>query len=290
MNFFRKLEQKFGRYAIHNLMYYIIFLYGAGIVIDLVNPLFYPLYLSLDAGAIMHGQVWRLVTFLVCPPNSGGSMSALGLFFNLIMMYLYYNLGNTLERVWGVFRFNAYFFTGIVGHILAAFIIYFITGKSYQLSTYYLNNSLMLAFAATFPQMKFYLWGVLPVKALWLAVFIGAEFVLDFLIGGFPVKIAIALSLANFILFFMLSKGSTYSPREIKRKQEFKTQMKKAEVQKIVHGHHRCAVCGRTEMDDPNLEFRYCSKCAGGLEYCMDHLYTHKHVTEEELMEAQKKS
>ena len=41
---------------------------------------------------------------------------------------------------------------------------------------------------------------------------------------------------------------------------------------------HRCAVCGRTERDDAELEFRFCSKCKGNFEYCMDHLYTHEHV------------
>ena len=47
---------------------------------------------------------------------------------------------------------------------------------------------------------------------------------------------------------------------------------KSAEVTK-----HKCAVCGRTEKDDPNLEFRFCSKCNGNYEYCQDHLYTHIH-------------
>ena len=71
--------------------------------------------------------------------------------------------------------------------------------------------------------------------------------------------------------------------REIKRKQKFKSDMKTAQAEKIRLTHHKCAVCGRTEKDDPNLEFRYCSKCEGNLEYCMDHLYTHKHVTKEDL-------
>ena len=44
---------------------------------------------------------------------------------------------------------------------------------------------------------------------------------------------------------------------------------------------HKCAVCGRTELDAPDLEFRYCSKCAGDHEYCSEHLYTHTHVTED---------
>mgnify|MGYP002233013606 FL=1 len=152
MKFLRKLERNFGKYAVPNLMYYIILMYGAGIVIALVMPGLYYQYLCLDAAAILRGQVWRLVTFLICPPSSG-------IFFNLIAMFLYYSLGTTLERVWGTFRFNLYFFSGILFHIIAAFVIYFLMGVSVPLTPFYLNNSLFLAFAATFPQMQFYLYG-----------------------------------------------------------------------------------------------------------------------------------
>ena len=277
MKFLRKLERNFGKYAVPNLMYYIILMYGAGIVIDLVMPGLYYQYLCLDAAAILRGQVWRLVTFLICPPSSG-------IFFNLIAMFLYYSLGTTLERVWGTFRFNLYFFSGILCHIIAAFVIYFLMGVSVPLTPFYLNNSLFLAFAATFPQMQFYLYGLLPIRAYWLGIFIGAEFLYEFLFGGLIARICIGLALLNFVIFFMMTRNySKISPREIKRKQKFKSDMKTAQAEKIRLTHHKCAVCGRTEKDDPNLEFRYCSKCEGNLEYCMDHLYTHKHVTKEDL-------
>ena len=277
MKFLRKLERNFGKYAVPNLMYYIILMYGAGIVIDLVMPGLYYQYLCLDAAAILRGQVWRLVTFLICPPSSG-------IFFNLIAMFLYYSLGTTLERVWGTFRFNLYFFSGILFHIIAAFVIYFLMGVSVPLTLFYLNNSLFLAFAATFPQMQFYLYGLLPIRAYWLGIFIGAEFLYEFLFGGLIARICIGLALLNFVIFFMMTRNySKISPREIKRKQKFKSDMKTAQAEKIRLTHHKCAVCGRTEKDDPNLEFRYCSKCEGNLEYCMDHLYTHKHVTKEDL-------
>lgn len=277
MKFLRKLERNFGKYAVPNLMYYIILMYGAGIVIDLVMPGLYYQYLCLDAAAILRGQVWRLVTFLICPPSSG-------IFFNLIAMFLYYSLGTTLERVWGTFRFNLYFFSGILFHIIAAFVIYFLMGVSVPLTPFYLNNSLFLAFAATFPQMQFYLYGLLPIRAYWLGIFIGAEFLYEFLFGGLIARICIGLALLNFVIFFMMTRNySKISPREIKRKQKFKSDMKTAQAEKIRLTHHKCAVCGRTEKDDPNLEFRYCSKCEGNLEYCIDHLYTHKHVTKEDL-------
>ena len=277
MKFLRKLERNFGKYAVPNLMYYIILMYGAGIVIDLVMPGLYYQYLCLDAAAVLRGQVWRLVTFLICPPSSG-------IFFNLIAMFLYYSLGTTLERVWGTFRFNLYFFSGILFHIIAAFVIYFLMGVSVPLTPFYLNNSLFLAFAATFPQMQFYLYGLLPIRAYWLGIFIGAEFLCEFRFGGLIARSCIGLALLNFVIFFMMTRNySKISPREIKRKQKFKSDMKTAQAEKIRLTHHKCAVCGRTEKDDPNLEFRYCSKCEGNLEYCMDHLYTHKHVTKEDL-------
>ena len=112
-----KMERKFGRYAIPNLMYYIVILYAVGVLVQMMAPAFYIQYLMLDARAILHGQIWRVVTFMIWPPSGS-------LFFNLIAIYLYYNLGMTLERVWGTFRFNVYFFMGVIGHVLAALLIY----------------------------------------------------------------------------------------------------------------------------------------------------------------------
>lgn len=267
-----KLERKFGRYAIPNLMYYIVILYAVGVLVQMMAPAFYIQYLMLDARAILHGQIWRIITFMIWPPSTS-------LFFNLIAIYLYYNLGMTLERVWGTFRFNVYFFMGVIGHVLAALLIYIITGQVYILTTDYLNFSLFFAFAVTFPEMQFYLFFVLPIKAKYLALFDGLYFVYGFLFGGMSQRIAIVMSLLNFIVYLFMSRGSRLNPKEIRRKQVFHSQMREAQKTAAKIGRHRCAVCGRTEEDDPNLVFRYCSKCEGDYEYCQDHLYTHKHVT-----------
>lgn len=271
MDLLNRLERKLGKYAIPNLMYYVVILYAIGMVVQMFAPSFYVQYLMLDARAILHGQIWRIVTFMIWPPSSS-------LFFNLLAIYLYYSLGTTLERVWGTFRFNVYFFMGILGHVLAALLIYLLTGNVYVLTTDYLNFSLFFAFAATFPDMEFYLFFVIPIKAKWLAVFDGAYFLYGFLFGGMANRIAIAMSLLNFVVYFLMSRGSKYNPKEIRRKQKFRSQMREA-AQTVKSGtRHRCAVCGRTEADDPNLVFRYCSKCEGDYEYCQDHLYTHQHV------------
>ena len=195
MNFFRKLERKFGRFAIPNLMYYIIMMYAAGFVMSLFNPYFYVQYLALDAAAILRGQVWRIVTFLVCPPQSG-------VLFALLAMYLYYSIGSTLERVWGTFRFNMFFFMGVLGHIIAAFLVYGVTGFSVPMSPYYLNESLFLAFALLYPDFQVMLFFVLPVKMKWLAWLDVAFLVLEFLRSSWSGKLAILFAFANILLFF----------------------------------------------------------------------------------------
>ena len=90
------------------------------------------------------------------------------------------------------------------------------------------------------------------------------------------------MSLLNFILYFVMSRSGRYNPKEIKRKQQFRSQVTQTVREAKQNGRHRCAVCGRTDLDDPELVFRFCSKCEGDYEYCQDHLYTHKHVTKAE--------
>ena len=269
---FNKLERKFGKYAIPNLMYYVVILYAIGIFVCWQSPAFYFNYLMLDARAILHGQIWRIVTFLMWPLSNNPIL-------NVLVIFCYYNLGHTLEYVWGSFRFNVYFFMGIFGHVLAAVIIYLLFGMVYPLTPEYLNFSLFFAYAATFPDAQFLLFYVIPIKAKWLALFNGVYFIYGLIFGGTAMRIAIVMSLLNFILYWAMSRGWKYNPREIRRKQQFKAQMQQTAQKEKTRGRHRCAVCGRTELDDPELVFRYCSKCEGDLEYCQDHLYTHQHVT-----------
>ena len=131
------MERRFGKYAIKNLMLYIIALYVLGIIINIWTPLVYDTYLALDAQKILQGQVWRIVTFIIQPPSNTN------IIFLIFVLYFYYMIGTVLENIWGAFRFNLYFFTGIIFHVIAAFIIYFAFGINYHMSTYYINLALL---------------------------------------------------------------------------------------------------------------------------------------------------
>lgn len=282
MKFFYNLERKYSRYAIPNLMNYIVILYAVGLALFVMPGgrfiQFYYQYLCLNSQAILHGQIWRIVTFLIYPP-AFGSWSFDTLFFGIVALFLYQSLGQTLERVWGAFRFNAFFFLGIIGQVLACVVGYLIFQRDLVLTTGYLNLSLFLAFCVCFPDTQFYLFFVIPVKAKWLAIADGCLYLYSFVFGNTADRCQIFFSLANIILFFLMTRNfQRFSPKEIQRRQAFKQGMK---IKPQGKTRHRCAVCGRTELDDPNLEFRYCSKCKGNYEYCQDHLYTHKHVTDD---------
>ena len=287
MDFFRNLERKYHKYAIPNLMYYITMLYGIGLVIWLIDPMIYFNYLSLDVRAILHGQIWRLVTFLLFPP-SFGNFQFTTIFFGILALFLYNNLGQTLENIWGSFRFNVFFLMGVLAQIIAAFVGYLLFGQFWLLTTGFLNSSIFLAFCMYYPDAQFLLFFVLPIKARWLAVAECAVYVYDFLTGGVSTKVELVISLINIIVFFAITRNyKRYAPKEIRQQQKFKREVRQdsnrgAKILAPGKTRHRCAVCGRTELDGENLEFRYCSKCEGNYEYCQDHLYTHQHVIKEQ--------
>lgn len=158
-----------------------------------------------------------------------------------------------------------------------------------QFSTYYISLSIFLAYALTYPDMKVLLYFVIPIKMKWMAIVYAALVVYDivryFMGGAWFMALPIIASLLNFIIFFLGTRNlNRYNPKEIHRRNQFKRAMGESKTVPFPGGSksgevtkHKCAVCGRTEKDDPNLEFRFCSKCNGNYEYCQDHLYTHIH-------------
>lgn len=275
-------EKKFGKYAISNLSMILILCYVLGYFIRLINADFL-LYLTLDPYAILHGQIWRLFTWIIMPPSSLNP-------FTIIMLLFYYNIGTSLEHTWGVYRYNVYLLSGMLFTILGSFvwlgIQFFLTGSaglketslivSLLFSTYYVNMSIFLAFAATFPEVQVLLMFLIPVKVKWLGILDSLVLLYDFLFaGGLVTRIVIASSLLNFVIFFLTSRSHIHmTPKQMKRRAEFRQDIRRnSRVTK-----HKCAICGQTEDDDPNLEFRFCSKCNGNYEYCQQHLFSHTHV------------
>lgn len=292
----QKLEKKFGRFAIRGLMKYVVIVYAAGFIIDLINPTFYYNWLMLDMDKLLKGQVWRLFTFVIQPMEKN-------IIFMALMMYVYYSIGITLERVWGTFRFNLFYFMGILSNILSVVIIYVLSrvlfgyGVSFPISLSYLNTSMFLAFAVTFPDLRFYLMYLIPMKAKWLGIIyivmlgydIATAFVQGGVIYGSCIAIVVCMALANFFVYFAMTKRYL-SPKNIKRKVEFSRNytrgMREGVSQQSVDPNtgaktitrHKCAICGRTELSGDDIQFRFCSKCNGNYEYCNEHLFTHEHV------------
>lgn len=284
MNLLNKLNRKFGKYAVHNLMFYIICLYGAGFLVNLINPNFYSVYLSLDIDKVLQGQLWRIITFIIQPTSSSNIL------FLAIELYLYYMIGNSLENAWGAFRFNMYYLSGLLFNVIAVIIIYIFTGQSIDLGLTYINRSMFFAFAALYPNVQFLIFFIIPLKVKYLgfiyAAYVLYEIYINVSSGYYFVGIAIAVALGNFLIYFLSTRNyRRISPGELKRKNNYKRQVNAGKGSNVVEfkgrktiTRHKCAVCGRTELDDENLEFRFCSKCDGNYEYCMDHLFTHEHV------------
>ena len=273
MNYLNKMERKWGRFALKNLSAYIIITYAVGYLISILFPQMLG-FLTLEPALILKGQIWRLVTWLLIPPSSLD-------IFTIIMLFFYYSIGTTLEKTWGAFRYNVYIFFGIIMTIIGAFVLYLITGSRYIgfggfFSTYYISMSIFLAFAATYPNMQVLFMMFIPLKVKYLGIAYSVLLLVSIVQSSWPSRVAIICSLMNFIIFFLSTRNySRYKPEQIHRRQEFKKASNQSQVNKPKH---KCAVCGRTELDGDDLEFRFCSKCNGNYEYCQDHLFTHTHI------------
>ncbi len=188
MNWLYKLERKYSKYAINNLMQYIIMSTVTIYILQYIMKInLYP-YLAFIPKLVMEGQIWRVITFIFLPPYAS-------VFSMILMSYFFYMIGNTLEYQWGSFKFNIYYLFGIIGAIIAAFI----TG--YGTNTY-LNLSLFLAFAYMFPDVEVNLFYLIPIKIKWLAYLDWFYFGYSLIFGSFGVKVATVMSLINFFIFF----------------------------------------------------------------------------------------
>ena len=274
------------RFGIKNLTLILIIGYAIGYILQFTNTSLLQ-YLTLDPYQILHGQVWRLLTWLVVPPSRFD-------FFTLIMLYFYYQIGTLLERMWGTPKYTRYIGGGILITVVAAFLMLgflkYVNGYNGDLlaqasavnaligfSTYYINLSIFVGYAATFPDMRVLFMFFIPIKVKVLGIIDVLLLIYMFMMNSYPgIRFAIGAALLNIGLFLLTSKVAI-DPKQIKRRHEFQKEIKEATKMKAPT-RHKCAICGRTEEDHLDLEFRFCSKCNGNYEYCQDHLFTHEHV------------
>lgn len=234
--------------------------------------------------AILQGQVWRVVTWIIAPRS-------LNPFFLLIGCYFYYQIGALLEREWGTPRFNLFYLSGVVLSIVLGFALSMIQfgGMVVLDLAYYLNLTIFLVVATYYGQMQVMLYGILPIRMKWMAiiylVLIAVGMVDDFLAGAWSTALVPLIGLVNYLIFtweFWSVKLGVVRRKADPQVVNFKKVQKEAQKKANETGgyRHKCAVCGITDADDPDMEFRYCSKCDGYHCYCADHINNHIHIHE----------
>ena len=245
------------------------------------NPIIYY-YLSFDRGLILRGQVWRLITYPLVY-NTGGIL------FTLIAFLCYYSLGRAMENMWGTLKFNLFYLSGVV--LMDVYCMIF--GGS--ASAHYLNLSLFLSYATMFPDAHFLLFFIIPVKA-WIFALLDLVLTLSgLLLDPFPSNLFSVICIGNYLLFFgkdvlnvipvswranarrlFRRKSKASGPKVVPFPKAGSYEASAAKPQAAYT--HRCTVCGRTDVSDPDLEFRYCSRCSGYHCYCIDHISNHSHI------------
>lgn len=266
MNWLEKLEKKFGKFYIPNLMLIITIGTLIAYAFAFIDPKILNL-MSLNPQKVLDGEIWRFITFIFVPESNSSILF-------IITVYFYYLAGSTLERVWGAFKFNVYYFIGAIATILISFIV------GIPVSGSFINLSLFLAFAKIYPDMEIRLFFIIPIKMKYLAYFNWVLIILESLKyiynGSFTGVLYALVPIFNYIIFF---GPSNYKQTKMKRSSIIRMKDYKKKVKVNNKGYtHKCTVCGITDIDNPNMEFRYCSKCNGKYAYCSNHTLDHKHI------------
>lgn len=291
----KNLRRKFERFCfqnrnkgIPNLMLWIVIANVVVFFIDRMDPqrVLWRV-LSFDRAAILHGEVWRLFTFILLEFTARSNLLWLA-----IAAIFYYQLGLAIENSWGRLRFNLYYLTGIVFMWISGFLF------NYSVSPASLHISLFLAYATMYPDNIFAIFFIIPVRARWLGIFNLALYLLDFLqFHSFPNNLAPLFPLANYLLYFGSDIANIFpiswrvNADRVRRKVTGGRNAKKiifptagsyeASTATVKGPYtHRCTICGRTDVSNPELDFRYCSRCKGYHCYCQDHISTHTHIEE----------
>ncbi len=273
--------------GIPNLMLYISL--GTAVVYLITmfnrgNPILYQL-LVFDRALILRGQIWRLFTYPLTSYNPN-------VLFMLITLLCYYSLGKAMENQWGTLRFNIFYFTGMLMMDIYSMIF------GCQADVGYLNLSLFLSYATMYPDASFLLFFIIPIKAWFLALFDLVLILFGLFSDPFPYNLYPIIALANYFLFFgkdvlnVIPVSWQANARRFFRKNGIGKKKGPAKVIPFPNAGsyeasvkrpdapytHRCTVCGRTDVTNPELEFRYCSKCNGYYCYCEDHINNHVHI------------
>ena len=259
MTWLDKLERRIGFLAIPGLLRYVGFLTALVFVLEKVNPGYLRL-LDLDPVAVMHGEVWRLVTYIFIPQMA--SMLPLPDWVNVAFYILFlWWMGNGLESAWGAFKLTIFYLLGMAGTTVAAFFF----GAAF--SNLMLTASLFFAFARFYPDLVIYFAYILPLKVKWIAWFSAAVLLVQIAVGSMQFRAAAICAMANYLIFFgpAIIHDARHRREVTTRRRRFEMQTREAEAEAL----HRCAICGATEVTDPNLEFRV---ARNGEEYCLPHL------------------
>lgn len=283
MNWMDKLEKNWGRYAISDLHKYFIIAALLGSVLSYTEiGVGIISFLTFSVRDILRGQVWRLVSWVICPHGGRG-------IFMILFMLCLIPMGRHLERFLGTFRMNVYLIGGVLlsafGGILVYIGTYFLLGVGFPvyLSTSYILLSIFMALALCMPDATVYFYFLFPIKMKWMLVVylieLGYEVFTYFSISwmtGIVYGTQIIFALVNLFVFFYFAKPRL-SRKQRQRQKVYQSAMRQEPRPGSQIYRHKCVICGRTELDDPNLTFRYCSKCTGNKEYCNEHLFTHEH-------------
>ena len=261
----KRLEAKYKDWTIENIGIYIVGLQAIFYLLILSGIISLESLLLIPSKIIGEGQIWRLFTFGFIPPAIPDL--GMGLLYLIINWYVFVIISQYLEAYWGSFLFNLYCLFVFSLSIIAAFLIFFIPSDflifiNPQVFFYSFFFIIFLAFAVINPEFEMLLFFVLPLKVKYLAMiscvfyalsFIGAATLMD--------RILMLICVLTFVLFFYDTIKLNFKQKK-RLHSHLKQSVEKGEAM------HICSQCAKSDVSNPELEFRYRNEEGKAVCYC----------------------
>ena len=253
--------------------------------------------LCFDKALILQGQVWRLFTYVFTQSSSG--------LLGLIFIYFFYMIGRHVELSMGTLKFNLFYLSGVLlmdvfamifcpmasaasmdaqQNALSTALIYLYQGSM----AYYLHLSLILAYATLHPDSQFLIFFIIPIRGwiialVYIVLVVADIFNLSYPVFLVPHNLVPLVALGNYLLFMGKDIPNLFPKRYKRSRPQARSynepiQFRKTARPKAPDYTHKCTICGKTDVSNPELEFRYCSRCNGYHCYCQNHISNHEHI------------
>ena len=133
------------------------------------EDVFFRLFGLVPSSFLSELMIWQPFTYMFFHAPFYSSVGISHILLNMLGLWVF---GRELEQAWGKNNFLKYYFVTGIGSGLVTF-LFQINSDSPVIGASGAVYGVLLAYGLSYPNRMLYIWGIIPVKSLWLVIIMG---------------------------------------------------------------------------------------------------------------------